>query len=399
MVMLAMLVAFIYRANAIPIAWILVSGIALRAICLAGEPLFEDDFYRYLWDGWQTATTYDPFSTVPAAYFGVELDSTWESVLSRINYPDVATVYGPVLQWIFALGYWIAPGQIWPLQLLAATTDIALLWLLSKMFSGSSSRVALLFYAWCPLLLKEFALTAHPDIFAIALVVLALRLGSARWLFTAGVLMGFAIGIKIFALLALPFLVPAERQFRSLLVDYGRFLAGCIVVVTAITTSFGSLWIWLPGGLTAMAKSWLFNAPLHLLMMPLTGFPVAKALLLSGFLIAACLLWHRHQKLTIHRRYQSLAMLYGLFLLALPAFNPWYAIWFLPFAVSTPWRWPWVAGVALMLAYWTGVNVGVTGDGLYRLPSSVLLVEFGLIGIAVIVDAVSSGRAKADTAC
>ena len=148
----------------IPFRWIVITGISLRVISLFGIPLFEDDYYRYMWDGFQTITTNDPYTLAPAVFFEREdYPEAFDSVLSLINYPEIATVYGPVTQWVFALGYLIRPAVIWPLQLTAGVADIFVIILLYKLGAGR----ALLFYAWSPLVLKEFSLTAHPDIYAI----------------------------------------------------------------------------------------------------------------------------------------------------------------------------------------------------------------------------------------
>lgn len=149
--------------------WIFISALILRLMSLLGDPLFEDDYFRYLWDGFQTATTNDPYSLAPAVFFDRDVPEVFEPILSLINYPDIATVYGPVSEWIFALGYLIAPAEIWPLQLLASIADMLVLCVLYRMGAGN----ALLLYAWSPLLLKEFSLTAHPDIYAILFTILS----------------------------------------------------------------------------------------------------------------------------------------------------------------------------------------------------------------------------------
>jgi len=149
------------RNQKIAFRWIFISALILRLISLLGEPLFEDDYFRYLWDGFQTATTNDPYTFAPTVFFDQDIPEIFEPILSFINYPDIATVYGPVSQWIFAFGYLVEAGEIWPLQLMAAIADMLVLCVLFKMGAGN----ILLLYAWSPLLLKEFSLTAHPDIY------------------------------------------------------------------------------------------------------------------------------------------------------------------------------------------------------------------------------------------
>ena len=70
--------------------------VLIRAIAVFGEPVFEDDYYRYLWDGRQTVETGSPYSNPPAAAFGVELSDTWSGVLDNINYPELKNGLWPV---------------------------------------------------------------------------------------------------------------------------------------------------------------------------------------------------------------------------------------------------------------------------------------------------------------
>src|SRR3954468_23469172 len=48
------------------LAW----AILFRIIGFAGAPIYEDDFYRYLWDGRTFATTGTPYGQPPSGSFG-----------------------------------------------------------------------------------------------------------------------------------------------------------------------------------------------------------------------------------------------------------------------------------------------------------------------------------------
>jgi len=124
----------------IPFLWIFLSAALLRLVSLIGVPLFEDDYFRYLWDGFQTVTTQDPYTLAPAVFFDRDVPEIFEPILSLINYPEIATVYGPVTEWFFALGYLLSPGQVWPLQLFAGMADLAVLWLLYRLGAGNALR-------------------------------------------------------------------------------------------------------------------------------------------------------------------------------------------------------------------------------------------------------------------
>ncbi|MGI9319600.1 MAG: hypothetical protein ACR2QW_19885 [bacterium] len=372
----------------IPFFWILISAILFRAAGVFGEPLFEDDFYRYLWDGYRTALSGDPYSFPPSHYFASEnVPIIFEPILSKINYPDVATVYGPVCQWIFAAAYTIAPGQIWPLQLFAAMADIGILLLLRFL----TQHNALLLYAWSPLLIKEFAFTAHPDVLAVFMVMVAIWLRCFERAWLVGVFLGLAIGIKVFAIVLVPFLLLFRGDFKR----SAAAATALLFTLLLITLWFGTFVIWVPEGLRVMAESWLFNAPVYILLTTFLPFNMVKTILLVLFFgFAARLLYQQYQAPGFEAKNPAAFvpsmmradLLFGAFLLCTPVLNPWYLIWILPFAVLHPSRWAWTASVAVLLSYVTALSGGDPSTEIYRLPNAILILEFGLIAAAMLMD-------------
>ena len=60
-------------------------------------PILEDDIYRYLWDGRMTIENGSPYNISPAEFFSAtDLGERFDAILSSINYPNIATIYGPV---------------------------------------------------------------------------------------------------------------------------------------------------------------------------------------------------------------------------------------------------------------------------------------------------------------
>lgn len=378
--------------------WILGLGLLLRAIGVTAYPVFEDDFYRYLWDGRMLVETGTPYGIAPASFFDLENLKTWEStVLDGINYPEVPTVYGPVAQWFFALCYWIEPGSVKTLQIGLGLADVGVLLLLLRL----ASPAAALLYAFSPLLIKEFAMSAHIDVLGVLFMVAALlAFQRQRWLLV-GVLLALAAGVKIFALVAAPFLLG----FRW------RAWVAMAVTGVAVAAPLGLVAAWLPEGLAVMGSDWFFNSPVHLVLVQAALVPPEWAVRGLLLVFASVWLW---QYLGWMKYWRSVGQplieqlplhwLFGLFLLILPAINPWYLVWWLPFAVITPLWTPWVASVALLLSYASGINLAGTQDGssLYQLPTWVLATEFGLIAGAVLVDLrgwVKNLSASNDSAC
>ncbi len=344
-----------------------------RAIGWSTFPVLEDDFYRFLWDGYRTAEDGTPYGIPPSVYFGTELSERFELILDSINYPDVATIYGPTAQWLFYFSYLMDPGEIWPLRLLILIADITIILLLIR----KTSTLVLMLYAWNPLIIKEFAISLHPDIWGVFFMLLALNAYQNRKDYTLGSMLALATGIKLFALVILPFLI------------LWRWKAWASFLITAVLIAlpFGATNAWLPDGLSAMSHGWLFNAPLYELLIRATTLDIAKTVLMGAFILiggAYGLYWAFQQWSSLEQKSRPIPrgdLLFALLFLCIPAFNPWYAIWLIPFALYRPSLWVWVGSVTLLLSYTTGINLGAEYAYLedYQHPTWILVTQFGLI--------------------
>ena len=375
-------------------------AVLFRLIGVNAYPVLEDDFFRYLWDGWVSVTTGSPYGVPPSDFFAQDdLSDRWSDILDGINYPDVPTVYGPTAQWLFELSYHIAPGQVWPLQILAAAADIGVILVLRLLVPLRW----LFLYAWSPLLVKEFAFTAHFDVVGVFFLVLGLFLRTRQisrpdqiWVNIAvGILVGLACGIKIFALLAAPFLLQ---------IDWRGWLSFLLTIVL-IAIPFGFVAAWLPDGLYVMGSDWLFNAPIYISAGALFGWEslttikIVCVVLFAG--LAATLFLKRcgrdllpltqtlrstTPKTEPEHYLSALTLLFGCLLFVLPVFNPWYLVWWLAFAALRPSITAWTCSVVVLLSYITGINTGDPGLQLYEQPIWVWYLEFGAIGIALLAD-------------
>jgi len=339
-------------------------------------PILEDDFYRYLWDARSTVEFGSPYLAAPADFFIDEtLSYRFEHILDGINYPTVETIYGPSCQWLFALAYAISPGEIWPLKALLGIADMGLILLLLRLAQPNS----VLLYAWSPLVIKEFVVTAHPDVLGALLIVSSLLLTNRRHWASLGVCMALACGVKIFAVLLLPFLLRFEwKAWLSF-----------FVTAALIAQPFGIKEAWFPGGLSAMGSSWLFNAPLYILADVTVGRWVSvlavKLALLGAFSIASAtyliIYLKKGRDVVAHQELRGDLLYFGLFLCA-PVFNAWYLVWLLPFAVLRPSIWAWALSITILLSYATGINLSNSGLEPYQHWPSIVALEF--LPIAVI---------------
>jgi hypothetical protein len=372
-----------YRARQTPPRkGVLAFSLLFHLIGVAGSPVLEDDGYRYLFDGWVFAERGSPYGIAPSEFFDSEtLPPEIESSLSGINHPELPTIYGPTTQWVFRLAHAILPGQIAVLQIIMAGLSFALVCLLSLW----AKPLALLFFAWHPLLIKEFAFTAHFDVLAVLLIAIALSI-PRRFEIAIGAALGLAVGAKIFALL----IVPAILRFRIV-----AWVAFGMTVLILYVPFLGSIFP-LAGGirghpLWTMGAAWIFNAPLYGFLQPLIG-PWTLRVLLAVFFFVYWVSWTCSSWRSPDTHWPRGDRLFGLMLLCAPVVNPWYLLWPLAFWARKPTAWLAVASVGVMLSYATGLNLGDRSLAPYQIPNAVLIVEYGMIAVALGLD-VWRGRA------
>lgn len=361
--------------------WIL-WALVFRAIAFIGQPVYEDDFYRYLWDGRSVVVAGNPYTHPPADSFGdITLPERFQRILDHINNPDLPTIYGPGAELVFAAGYLVAPGRLWPLKLAILLADLALLWLLFRRFGAANASL----YAWCPLLLHESLFNAHFDILAIALAVFALLAADRRRWMAAGIWLALSFGVRHQAVLIAPFLL--WRGGWRTAAGFGMPLA------------FLYGWFLLNGGDTEIevmllfAQDWEFNSSIYALLAAILPASTARAvcgLILAGVCAAIFLYWHREPT-----RWPRGDLLFAALLLLSPVSNPWYWMWLLPFAVAFPARWSVAALGAVSLAHIHGITWPESGLPPYHHPAWLRPLEFGIILVVAVLPYVSRVRTAA----
>jgi hypothetical protein len=183
------------------------AGLASLALVIA-PPLLSDDAWRFVWDARVLSHGIDPYRYAPddPALFALR-DAAW----TRINHPEIPTIYPPLSQGLFFVANAIAHHPI-SIKILASAVHLGCAWLLSR---SLGARAAYL-YALNPLALVESGLSGHLDaIVGAALLAAVLSLDRRPWLAASGV--AIAIASKLVGLLALPVLLRAKSaRWRAL---------------------------------------------------------------------------------------------------------------------------------------------------------------------------------------
>ena len=351
---------------------ILLWGLVFRAIAFFAQPIYEDDHYRYLWDGRTLVETGNPYAHAPEDFFGARgVTDEFQEILDNINHPEIPTIYGPVSQYAFGFSYLIAKAKLYPLKLLLLIADLATLWCLSRLTVSSN----LILYAWCPLLLKETIITAHIDSLGIALLVAACYFYRNHQALLTGIFCGLAISAKVFAVLIVPFLL-----FRSRIVSWLSFSLTLLICYLPFAFKPGHAGFDVTRD---FASLWEFNSSLVGILSLLLPFSLAKQLASLAFVVCYGIyfLWFMRDKEQISLPQGD--WVFGLFFLLAPVVNPWYLLWMLPFVVINPSFWGVTTLAAVTLSYVNGTFVPSLGLPSYHHPSWLRPLEYGVIAISL----------------
>ncbi|PCH61589.1 MAG: hypothetical protein COC05_00105 [Gammaproteobacteria bacterium] len=354
------------------IRWLLLWAVIFRVIGLWGSPILEDDWYRYLWDGYRFVTDGTPYGIAPSSFFATDnLPDRFVEIVGQINNPDLPTIYGPTLQYLFALAYLISPGELWGLKLIMLIADLGVIAILLRL----APMKYVLLYAWCPLVIKEIAFTAHPDGIGVFLLLAALFLRLRHFYAAAVVVAALAIAAKVFAVLIMPWLLwrlAAKYWLLFALV----LLAVYLPFLMQGASDFYSLFVF--------AQHWEFNAAIYAVVNNFVPDNAAKLLLAIVFLAWLAVYFFKSQKPEFSM--PRVDWVFALFLLIAPVINAWYWLWVLPFAVIFPSFWAWTVSVALLLSYCVGLHIPGSELDAYEMPIWIRSVEFALIAVAVAID-------------
>lgn len=315
----------------------------LRLVALAGQPILSDDLHRYAWDGRVQVSGSNPYRYPPSSPQLSDRREAWlwpdaegcarlqrEPGCTRINRPDVRTIYPPVAEAWFTAVYRVAGiearHKAW--QVAGLVGDMALVALLPaglRAFRRDERWAAL--YALSPVAVVEVVNNAHVDGLAALAVVLAVLAAARRRPAWAGALLGAAFLVKLYpAVVGLAF-VAAFAGRRALLRLGGAFTA---VVALAYLPHVATVGLDVLGYLPGYLEEERYGEGGRYLLAGLLGLPPALTAVLAGAGLAGAGAWVLRRRPEVPR---GSAALVGALLLAVTPVQPWYAVTLL--AVAT----------------------------------------------------------------
>ncbi|MEV4491832.1 polyprenol phosphomannose-dependent alpha 1,6 mannosyltransferase MptB [Micromonospora coxensis] len=384
--------------------WALVTAGLWLLPLLVAPPLGSRDVYAYSCQGASYAAGINPYEQGVSA-----LPCPWLDTISYI-WRDTPAPYGPLFVMISgaivgATGSLYASMALFRLVAVAGVVlTAACLPVLARRCGVPVGRALWLALA-SPLVGVHLVSGAHNDALMVGLLIAGLAVVAARpgrfWpLLAGGVLLGLAGGVKVTALVVVPFAALAAMSgpysIKRLLRDGGPVAGGALAAVVGATLAAGLDFGWIAGleqgglviawtspptavGQTVGYVAALFGAHVDAL-------PVTRAI---GVLVLAVLLvwlwWRARTRDPLWHAGLALAATVAL----APLFHPWYWMWPLTVLAATAHRTGWFSLVALVSSF----LVLADGTGLARyskMPGAPLMT---LLVIVIAVRLVRSARA------
>jgi len=292
-------------------------GIILRIVFINFSPVGSDDIYRYIWDGKIQSYGINPYKYAPN---DPGLNFLHSAVVpGRVNFPWMKTIYFPLSQWLFYVGFMLSGEKVWGYKLLLFISELltagALFLLLKKL---KINRKFMLLYLLCPVPILHFAIDAHLDGFGLPFLLFSLLFYLNGKRLTALILLGLSLTIKPVGLILIPIIFLIEtgwkRKVESVLVPIAAFM---IQFIPYLKTSnpFETFLIY--------SKNWTFNGVVFNLLDSVFHYNQKTRLICAILLIFSLLPLYFGRMELIRKFYYAVLLL----MLFSPVVHPWYIAW------------------------------------------------------------------------
>ena len=333
----------------------LTAAVAFRLIAAVAPPSLSDDIYRYVWDGRVQAHGHHPYKFPPDDPMRAELrDDVWE----KINHKEIATIYPPLAELVFA-ALAIAKLGVTGFKLVFALLDAGVVFVLLRLIDALGlPRARVLLYAWNPLAVVETAASGHVEPLGLMLLVGSVALLVEGKMVRAAAALAGAVQAKLLPLILVPGMARRLKT-RAILVG--------VAVIVLTTAPYAIRGPWYGSGAMAYAHRWEHGAVLFAFIRrayewldlapwlksgigwaqtrwggPHTAlwdglyamvWPQELARVTVGVLAFGWAIWLSFRR-NLDEVTEARLAIGGVILLA-PTLHPWYALWVLPFAAAT----------------------------------------------------------------
>lgn len=296
------------------------------------DPLFENDQFRYLWEGRAWRYGINPFQIPALEYLNIHPE---RELLTKVAYPHLTSVY-PILSHLWFALFSFFPWKI-SFVLMKISNAIIVFEILREFSKKEVNKFAILFF---PFLIKEFIQGIHIDLLAFYILYRTLNdhplIGSVVNLFT-----------KVIGALILPFAFLIRTNSRKEIL-WG--LAILIVLGGASLFAIGN--IELLSGANQFSRNWIWNPGFYSILIYLFPdyFHEMRVLTFSLFGLFYLNLFRLVYQRKLQKNLHLICyLIFASLMFFSPVYNAWYSIWFLVPAIFLNLKTGMVYG---LLSYW-----------------------------------------------
>ena len=362
-------------------------GTIIKILLSFSDPLWEDDWARFLWEGQLIVQRISPYLKAPDFFYNSNLifenPTKANEILSRVNHPDWTPIYFPLIELYFFLCAKISSYSLSVLKLGYLLFDFGILIILKRM---RNHKTAVLFFLF-PILIKETFLTAHFEIISIFLILLSFLFFEKKRLLLSSFFLGLALHSKIYLIVLLPYFFIRIFQLS---ISIPFFLMNLLFILFGFSLPFLLFQILIPeNGTFGMEKIlqfsniFEFNSLIFYLMKLFLNHQISK--IVCNSILVLFLIYSAFQIYTIpYKKRQEYLWIYFVFLFSLelsPIANPWYFLILLPFCfLAYPsLKSMWIIILIPQLAYLTNTNLGLGSQGFYNISEYIIALEIVLL--------------------
>ncbi len=309
-------------------------GIGARVGLIQSPAYFEDDFHRYLVEGQALSNGVDPYLTSPEEFgdsilfskvqIPQELRKSLYIHSLQAGYSWMPAIYPPLVIYWFSFS-----DSLQELGFFSLALEILILSLCYLLLPPAKRWVLLLWFLH-PLVLVEGYLNRHYDLLIGLCLLFTLCSKIKGWSRIAGIALGFAVHLKGYALIYLPFFSGRVLRFgigSLLLLEFISYLwYPTRFDSNSSMELFVSLWEFNNGiftGLRILAQRFMDSSSATLYL----------RILFAILLAAGWLFVYRHRE---ESRISPFLQVTLLFMLLSPVANPWYFLMSIPFFLLPP---------------------------------------------------------------
>lgn len=298
---------------------VLLAAVVFRATLFPLPPTLSNDLYRYQWDAAVQRAGYNPYLFAPA---DPELAALRAPEFDRLPGKNVPAAYGPLTELLFRLAARLDGRAAF--KFLSVLFDLGtLVVLVGLLRARREPPLRALLYAWCPLVVVEFAASGHNDSLALFALLLASFFIIRQRPQVSILALAAAVMAKWFPAVAAPAFLR-RAGWRS----WPLFAAAGVLLVLPYRAAGWKFF----SGLLAYGVEWRNNGSLFALLTAATGQESLAAGVAAGVLAGLVLHCWRQRTEPLRASYLLMAAL----LLLAPSVFPWYLTWLVPFLCFFP---------------------------------------------------------------